>query len=116
MEADFQELLERFTALGGIAENICQRVGEYGRGIFPIDSTRSAKIITPKNLLVNADNLCLDDDHVVIKDSSGYTAEEITFLELYWNDYSWGNSGNNDSASFLKFIVSLKEPIKKQLF
>ena len=60
MKADFQELLERFTALGGIAENICQRVGEHGRGIFPIDSTRSAKIMTPKNLLVDNDNLCLE--------------------------------------------------------
>ena len=116
MEADYQELLERFAALGRIAENVRQRVGEHGRGIFPVDSSRSAKIMTPKNLLVNAGNLCLDGDHVVIKDSSGYAAEEITFLELYWNDYSWGNSGNNDSASFLKFIVSLKEPIKKQLF
>ena len=115
MDTGFQYLLERFAALGGIAENVCQRVGEYGRGVFPIDSSRMAKIMTPKNLLVNADNLCLDGDHVVIKDGSGYTAEEIAFLELYWNDYSWGNSGNNDSASFLKFIVSLEEPIKKQL-
>ena len=115
MDASFQYLLERFTTLGGIAENICQREGERGRGIFPVDSSRRAKIMTPKNLLINADNLCLDGDRIVIKDSSGYAAEEITFLELYWNNYSWGNSGNNDSASFLKFIVSLEEPIKKQL-
>ena len=54
-------------------------------------------------------------DRVVIKDGSGYTAEEIAFLELYWNDYSWGNYGNNDSASFLKFVVSLEDPIKKKL-
>ncbi len=115
MNAAFRDLLDKFTALGGIADNFCQRVGEHGRGVFPIDSSRMVKIMTPKNLLVNADNLCLDGDHVAIKDSRGYTAEEITFLELYWNDYSWGNSGNNDSASFLKFIVSLEEPIKKQL-
>ena len=115
MNAGFRDLLEKFTALGGIADNVCRKVGEYGRGIFPIDSARITKIMTPKNLLVNADNLCLDGDHVVIKDCSGYAAEEIAFLELYWNDYSWGNSGNNDSASFLKFIVSLEEPIKKKL-
>ena len=48
MEADYQELLERFAALGRIAENVRQRVGEHGRGIFPIDSTRSVKIMTPK--------------------------------------------------------------------
>ena len=115
MNAGLRDLLDKFTALGGIADNVCQRVGEYGRGVFPIDSSRMVKIMTPKNLLVNADNLCLDGNHVVIKDSRGYTAEEIAFLELYWNDYSWGNGGNNDSASFLKFIVSLEEPFKKQL-
>ena len=115
MNAGLRNLLDKFTALGGIADNVCQRVGEYGRGVFPIDSSRMVKIMTPRNLLVNADNLCLDGNHVVIKDSRGYTAEEIAFLELYWNDYSWGNGGNSDSASFLKFIVSLEEPFKKQL-
>ena len=115
MDADFRDLLDKFTALGGIADNVYQRVGQYGRGVFPIDSSRMAKIMTPKNLFVNADNLCLDGDHVVIKDGSGYTAKEIAFLELYWNDYSWGNSGNSDSFSFLKFIELLQEPIKKQL-
>ena len=115
MNTDLQDLLGRFTDLGGVAENICQRVGEHGRGVFPVDSSRRAKIMTPKNLLVSAANLCLDGKKVVIKDGSGYTAEELAFLEMYWNDYSWGNSGNNDSASFLKFIVSLEESIKKQL-
>ena len=115
MNVGFQGLLDRFTALGGIAVNICQREGEYGRGIFPVDPSRNAKIMTPKNLLINATNLCLDGKTVVIKDGSGYTTEEIAFLEMYWNDYSWGNNGNNDAASFLDFIVSLKEPIKKQL-
>ena len=115
MDADFRNLLERFTSLGGIAENICQRVGDHGRGVFPVDSSRRVKIMTPKNLLVNANNLCLDGNKVIIKDKKDYTAEEIKFLEMYWNDYSWGNGGNNDSAFFLKFIVSLEEPIRSQL-
>ena len=115
MDTGFQYLLDRFTALGGIAENVCQTEGEHGRGMFPIDSSRRVKIMTPKNLLVDADNLWLDGDYVVIKDGCDYTAEEVAFFELYWNNYSWGNGGNNDSASFLKFIVSLEEPIKRQL-
>ena len=56
------QFLESFNALGGIADNVCQRVGEYGRGYF-IDSSRTARIMTPKNLMVNADNLCLYDDY-----------------------------------------------------
>ena len=115
MNTGFQDLLERFTALGGIAENICQREGEYGRGIFPVDSSRRVKIMAPKNLLVNAANLRLDGNKVLIKDGNSFTTEEVSFLEMYWNDYSWGNNGNSDSSSFLNFIVSLPEPIKKQL-
>ena len=75
MVADFRNLLGRFTDLGGIAENICQRLGEHGRGIFPIDSSRRARIMTPKNLLVNANNLCLDGGKVVVQDREGFTAE-----------------------------------------
>ena len=89
MNAGFRGLLDKFTSLGGIADNVCQRVGEYGRGVFPIDSSRMVKIMTPKNLLVNASNLCLDGDHVVIKDSSGYAAEEITFLETFESEGSF---------------------------
>ena len=115
MSKAFRALLDRFIALGGVAENICQREGDSGRGIFPIDSSLRAKIMTPKNLFVKSRDICLDGKKVVIKGANSYTPEEIDFLEMYWNDYSWGNGGNNDSASFLKFIVSLEDPIKKQL-
>ena len=115
MEAGFQSLLEQFTALGGIAENVCQREGENGRGIFPIDPSRRVKIMTPKNLLVNAENIKLVDDRIEIIDKSYYQSSESSFLENYYNDYSWGANGNSDSASFLKFIVSLPESIKNQL-
>ena len=56
--------------------------------------------MTPKNLLVNANNLCLDGGKVVVQDREGFTAEELEFLEMYWNDYSWGNGGSNVSSFF----------------
>ena len=111
MSKAFRALLDRFIALGGVAENICQREGDSGRGIFPIDSSLRAKIMTPKNLFVKSRDICLDGKKVVIKGTNNYTPEEIAF-EMYWNDYSWGNGGNNDSASFLKFIVSLEDRSK----
>ena len=85
MDTDFRSLLERFTDLGGIAENICQRVGEHGRGIFPIDSSRRAKIMTPRNLLLNANDFYLDGEKVAIKDGERFTVEQLAFLEMYWN-------------------------------
>ena len=59
-----------------------------------------AKIMTPKNLLVDAANLCLDGNQVAIRDGKGYATEEIAFLEMYYNDFSWGSNGNSDSGFF----------------
>ena len=113
--SSLQAFLKSFAELGGVAENICQREGEYGRGIFPVDSLRRAKIMTPKNLFVNAENLILSDGVIAIKDKACYTLEETEFLESYYNNLSWGNNGNSDAAAFLTFIASLPEAIKKQL-
>ena len=115
MDAGLQALLEKFIELGGISENICQRDGEFGRGVFPVDSTRKVKIMTPRNLLVDSNNLSVHGGEIVIKDKTSYSIDEIVFLESYYNDYSWGNNGNSDAAAFLKYVASLSEPIKKQL-
>ena len=87
MNTDFQGLQARFTALGGIAENVCQREGAYGRGMFPIDPLRGTKIMTPENLLIDAANLCLDGENILIKDRKDRAAEDIEFLETYCNDF-----------------------------
>ena len=38
MEENCDFLLSEFRKLGGIADNVFQKEGEYGRGIFSIDS------------------------------------------------------------------------------
>ena len=82
---------------------------------FSIDSSKRAKIMTPKNLLVEASNLFLDANDVRIKDKSSYSIHEIEFLEMYYNDYSWGNKGNSDTISFIRFVKSLSDSTKSQL-
>ena len=49
--SDWKELLQKFRALGGIAENICLKDGENGRGIFPKDKDLKAKIFVPEKQL-----------------------------------------------------------------
>ena len=116
MDTSFQQILERFAALGGIAENVCQREGDFGRGIFPIDPSCSAKIMTPMNLMIDRGNVVIHGGEVVIKDKTYYSSSESKFLETYYNSYSWGGNGNSDSAAFLKFIESSSESVKTQLF
>ncbi len=112
---NFSEVLTRFVSLGGIATNITQREGKYGRGIFSIDSSRKAKIMSPMNLFVEVTNLSISSGELFLTDKTGYTVDEVSFLETYYNDFSWGNNGNSDSISFLGFISSLKESTKNQL-
>ena len=45
-------LLSEFRRLGGIADNICLKEGEYGRGIFSVNPNLKARIFTPSKLLV----------------------------------------------------------------
>ena len=114
MDAGFQYLLERFTSLGGIAENICQREGEYGRGIFPVDSSRRAKIMTPKNLLIERGDVCVSCDEIYVKDSSRLSSKEKSFIELNYN-YAWKDGGNACAAEFLKYVSTMPESVKNQL-
>ena len=62
MDNDFQDLVEHFISLGGVAENICLRDGALGRGIFPVDSLWRAKIVTPKNLLIDRNHIGIRHD------------------------------------------------------
>ncbi len=114
MTAGFQDLLERFTALGGVAENICQREGEHGRGIFPVDSSRRAKIITPRNLLIDRGKVCISRDQIYVKDSSQFSSKEKNFIELNYN-YAWENGGNICATKFLKYVSMMPKSVKHQL-
>lgn len=113
MESNFQNLLELFIELGGIAENICLREGGLGRGIFPLDSLKRAKIVTPKSLLIDRGDVCVSCDEIYIKDSGRFSSKEKNFVELNYN-YAW-NGGNSCSAEFLKYVSAIPEPVKSQL-
>ena len=90
---NFQDHLDQFIELGGIAENICLKEGELGRGIYPIDSSRSAKIMTPANLLINPDNIGIYGDEIYIKSTCSLSTKERRFVEAYYN-FAWQGGGN----------------------
>ena len=114
MGIDFQEILGRYIELGGIAENICLREGEHGRGIFPVDPFHYAKILTPKNLLISRDDLCISRDCIYVNSSSGYSWKEKEFIESNYN-YAWRDGGNDCAAEFLKYVSTIPESVKNQL-
>ena len=82
MENDFRYLLEQFVELGGTAENICLRKGELGRGIFPLDSLRRAKIFSPKDLFIDRDDVCISRDEIYVKDSGRFSSKQKNSSKL----------------------------------
>ena len=70
--AAWNALLEEFRSFGGRAENVIQKEGPLGLGLFPIDPCQPIDLRVPKSLLVPADNLELRNGGAVIKDVSTF--------------------------------------------
>ena len=117
MDDNWNFLLSEFRRLGGIAENVCQKEGEYGRGIFSINPSLKARIFTPSKLLVKKDDIYLEDNKLRIKKDKEYNQEIRNFFNFYQDNFSWGSGGKETTELFEKglslFNSNLKELIKK---
>ena len=117
MDDNWNFLLSEFRRLGGIADNICQKEGEYGRGIFPVNPSLKARIFTPSKLLVKKDDIYLEDNKLRIKKDKEYNQEIRDFFNFYQDNFSWGSGGKETTELFEKglslFNSNLKELIKK---
>ena len=65
-------LVEEFRGFGGTANNIIQRKGDFGLGLFPIDPAKPVELRVPDQLLVATDNIELKNGEIVLKDESSY--------------------------------------------
>ncbi len=112
----FAEILEKFRALGGVADNVELRNGQFGRGIFPINSNLPIKIITPTHLLVSPSWLKLDrENHIRINPKLGLDPAFIDFYESYQQFYGWSNVGINELSDYHNELIKLPKSIKKFL-
>ena len=117
MEDNWDCLLAEFRRLGGIADNVCQKEGEYGRGIFPINPDLRSRIFTPSKLLIKKDDIYLENNKLRIKKDKEYTQEIRNFFNFYQDNFSWGSGGKEKTEFFENglslFNSNLKELIKK---
>ncbi len=117
MEDNWDFLLSEFRRLGGIADNVFQKEGEYGRGIFSVDPSKRARIFTPIKLMVKKDDIFLEDNKLRIKKDKEYHQEIRDFFYFYQDNFSWGSGGKETTELLEKglslFNSNLKELIKK---
>lgn len=108
-------MLADFRQLGGVAENVEQRQGRYGNGLFPIDPERPIRIAVPAQLLVDADQLVLDGADLVVAPDAGVPAEIRAFIGRYQQHYSWGADGAKTVESFERALKSLPDAVLQRL-
>jgi hypothetical protein len=88
----WDEMLEEFRSLGGIADNICIQEGQFGRGLFPRDTGKPVHVFIPESLLIDARHMQLKGGDIVIDPNAPAGAREKAFLENYQRDFSWGEN------------------------
>ena len=113
--ARWNALVEGFRSFGGTANNVIQRQGNFGLGLFPIDSSQPVELRTPKHLLVSTDNLELQNGAVFLKDASGYPEGFADWYASFQADYSWGAEGRRCTTILEKGLKSLPDSLKKKL-
>ena len=111
----WRELVEEFTSFGGTADNVIQREGSLGLGLFPIDPSKPAELHVPDQLLVASDNLELRDGNIVLKDSSSYPKGFNDWYQRFQADYSWGAEAQDSIRAFEEGLKNLPDNVRTLL-
>ena len=112
MNEKWDFLLSEFRRLGGIADNICQKEGEYGRGIFSVNPSLPSRIFTPSKLFIKKDDIHLEDNKLRIKKDRKYDKEIRNFFNFYQDNFSWESGGKETTELFEKGLSSFNSNLK----
>ena len=107
-------LIEAFRSFGGIANNVIQREGNFGLGLFPIDPSQPVELRVPNHLLVSTDNLVLLNGAITIKDAGGYPEGFAEWYANFQANYSWGADGRRSIKTFEDGLKSLPDSVQQQ--
>jgi hypothetical protein len=111
----WSQMLDDFRALGGTADNIEQRRGHYGNGLFPIDPGKPVAIAIPAHLLVDTDQLILAGDHLVVSTDAQVAEDVRRFIGRYQQHFSWGADGRRHAEAFESALKTLPDPLLERL-
>lgn len=110
------DLINDFNRLGGTAENIYQRIGKNGRGLFPIEEKENIKIFIPKSLFIPLDSLELINNEIKVVSNSLFENDTNEFLNSYYKEFSWGNGGKDSVEIFENSLKELPVSVKEILY
>ena len=114
-QAQWNELVEAFRSFGGTANNVIQREGKFGLGLFPIDSSKPVELRVPNHLLVSTENLKLLNGDIILKDASDYPEGFAEWYAKFQANYSWGADGKRSIKLFEDGLRSLPKTLQQKL-
>ncbi len=115
MKDKWDFLLFNFRKLGGNIDNIQQKEGKRGRGLFSIDPRKESQLFIPSFLMIETNNIICVKKKLFLKKNNSYKREVINFIEFYLNDFSFDNYTKNKLINFEKDLNSFNS-ITKLLF
>src|SRR5689334_376451 len=89
-EDTWNDMLNEFRALGGVADNVRLGEGAFGRGLFPIDPEKPVKISIPEDLLVVLEDVYIENGTFRVNSRSAVSSRGRAFLEEYERAFAWG--------------------------
>ncbi len=102
-------MLAEFRSLGGIADNVCLKDGQFGRGLFPIDPSKPVDVFIPESLLIDVQHLHFAHADIRVGPESPAGAGEKAFIERYERDFSWGVHRRSTADLMKEFQASSPE-------
>jgi hypothetical protein len=109
----WDQLLDAFRALGGVADNVVIRSGPYGRGLYPKKTGQPIKLFAPPNLLFKVDDMAFEDGRLTLKPDAEVSAAERDFFDNYHASFGWGGGGRADCESFLARLAAVPANLRE---
>ena len=113
--ADWHSFLDEYRAFGGKAENVMQRKGAFGLGLFPIDPSKPVELFVPENLLVPAEKVKVEEGNLAVTDPSSFPEGYSDWFARYQSNYSWGAEGRENILEFEQGLKDLPDSLKELL-
>jgi hypothetical protein len=110
----WNEMIDEFRALGGVAQNVRLGHGPLGRALFPIEPSKPIDIRIPEDLLVPLDDVVIENNIFRISPASAVNDRVRAFVEAYERDFAWGQ-GRLEVERFFGAMNELPEQLRIML-
>jgi hypothetical protein len=109
----WDELLDAFRGVGGVADNVVLRSGPYGRGLYARKPGEPVRLYAPPNLLFRVDDMAFGDGRLTLKPGAQVSERERAFFDGYHESFGWSGGGRADCEAFLGRLAAVPDALRK---